>query len=89
MAGVGGVEAARRLRALRPTLPIALQQCAAGLGLLLFDKADFDRLLPRVGRQAMELAAGGDADPAPLDRCGWLRRGQPRQQRSPASRGRP
>ena len=67
MPRLDGVEAARRLRALQPTLPIALhssdpellRQRAAGLGLPLFDKIDFDRLLAWVEQQANASAAGG------------------------------
>src|SRR5688572_15117267 len=53
MPRLDGIEAARRLRALQPTTAIALHSSdaeqlrrrAADLGLPLFDKIDFDRLL--------------------------------------------
>jgi DNA-binding NarL/FixJ family response regulator len=60
MPRLDGIEAALRLRALQPSLQIALhssdpellRQRAAGLELPLFDKVDFDRLLAWVKRQA-------------------------------------
>ena len=71
-----GIEAARRLRTLQPTLPIALhssdpdllRQRAAGLELPLFDKIDFDRLLSWVEQQAKASAAHGHQTVAPLAR---------------------
>jgi CheY-like chemotaxis protein len=75
MPGLDGVEAALRLRALQPSLQIALhssdpellRQRAVGLELPLFDKLDFDRLLAWVERQAEEAtAASGNAAVAPM-----------------------
>ena len=87
MPRLDGVEAARRLRALQPTLRIALHSSdpellrrrAAGLELPLFDKIDFDRLLAWVEQQAKASAAHGPQTVAPLarkldlccDRCGY------------------
>jgi hypothetical protein len=86
MPRLDGIEAARRLRALQPTLPVALhssdpellRQRAAGLELPLFDKIEFDRLLSWVEQQA-KAAAAHHAAVAPLarkvdlccDRCGY------------------
>ena len=70
-----GVEAALRLRALQPSLHIALYssdpellgQRAAGLALPLFDKVDFDRLRAWVERQAQDASANdAGATVAPL-----------------------
>ena len=72
---VDGVEAAIRLRALHPSLRIALHssdpellgQRAAGLGLSLFDKVDFDRLHAWVERHAQDASANdAGATVAPL-----------------------
>ena len=87
MPRLDGVEAASRLRALQPTLPIALhssdpellRQRAAGLELPLFDKIDFDRLLSWVEQQAKASAAHRRQTVARLarkldlccDRCGY------------------
>lgn len=76
MPRLDGIEAARRLRALQPTLPIALQssdpellrQRAVGLQLPLFDKIDFDRLLAWVEEQAKAAAAHDHRTVAPLAR---------------------
>jgi CheY-like chemotaxis protein len=76
MPRLDGIEAARRLRALRPTMPIALQSSdieqlsrrAADLGLPLFDKVDFDALLAWVEKQARVPAAHGHQSIAPLAR---------------------
>ena len=65
MPRLDGIEAARRVRALQPTMAIALhssdveqlRQRAADLGLPLFDKIDFDRLLAWVEQQAKASAA--------------------------------
>jgi CheY-like chemotaxis protein len=62
-----GVEAAVRLSALQPSPRIALhssdrelfRERAAGLGLPLFDKVDFERLREWVERQATETCATG------------------------------
>ena len=86
MPRLDGIEAARRLRALQPTMSIALhssdveqlRQRAADLGLPLFDKIDFDRLLAWVEQQAKASAAHG-YEVAPLapridlccERCGY------------------
>jgi CheY-like chemotaxis protein len=67
MPRLGGVEAAVRLSALQPSPRIALhssdpellRERAAGLGLPLFDKVDFERLREWVGRQATETCAAG------------------------------
>ena len=72
MPGLDGVEAALRLRALQPSVRIALQssdpellrQRAAGLGLPLFDKGSVDWLLAWVERQAEE--GSGHAFTAPV-----------------------
>jgi CheY-like chemotaxis protein len=81
MPRLDGIEAALRLRALEPSLQIALhssdpellRQRAAGLELPLFDKVDFDRLLAWVERHAEEAsAASGSAAVAriaPIDLC--------------------
>jgi CheY-like chemotaxis protein len=82
MPRLDGVAAARRLRALQPSLAIALhssdpellRERAAGLGLPLFDKLDFDRLLTWLERQTEEASAargkGAVARMAPkLDLC--------------------
>jgi CheY-like chemotaxis protein len=85
MPRLDGIEAALRLRALQPSLRIALhssdpellRQRAAGLELPLFDKVDFDRLLAWVERQAEEtfVASGSPALEPKLDlscnRCGY------------------
>jgi CheY-like chemotaxis protein len=76
MPRLDGIEAARSLRALRPSMPIALHSSdpellhtrAAGLGLPLFDKTDLDRLLAWVEQQAERLAQQGPATVAPLTR---------------------
>lgn len=76
MPRVDGIEAARRLRALQPTLPIALhssdpellRQRAAGLELPVFDKIDFDHVLAWVEQQANTPAAGGHGRVAPMAR---------------------
>jgi CheY-like chemotaxis protein len=62
MPGADGVEAAERIRALRPALPIAVQSAdpellrvrADGLDLPLFDKLAFDEVLGWVERCASE-----------------------------------
>jgi CheY-like chemotaxis protein len=62
MPGADGVEAAERIRALRPALPIALQSSdpellrvrADGLELPLFDKLAFDEVVGWVERSASE-----------------------------------
>jgi hypothetical protein len=67
MPRLDGIEAALRLRALQPSLQIALHSSdpellrrrAAGLELPLFDKLDFDRLLAWVERQAETVTCGG------------------------------
>ena len=67
MPRVDGVAAALRLRALQPSLQIALHSSdyelllerAAGLDLPLFDKLDFDRLLTWVESQTKEASAAG------------------------------
>jgi CheY-like chemotaxis protein len=75
MPRLDGVEAALRLRALQPSLKIALHssdpellhQRAAGLDLPLFDKLNSDRLLAWVERQAEKAsAAEGDAPVASM-----------------------
>jgi len=76
MPHVDGVEAAVRLHESQPSLRIALhssdpellRQRAAGLELPLFDKADFDRLVDWVERQAKEACAAenGHAPVAPI-----------------------
>jgi CheY-like chemotaxis protein len=86
MPRLGGIEAARRLRALQPKLPIALQssdpellrQRAAGLELPLFDKTDVDRLLDWVEQQAEASTARDAARARPAgkrdlccDLCGY------------------
>src|SRR5688572_10302853 len=77
MPRLDGIEAALRLRAMQPSLQIALHSSdpellrrrAAGLGLPLFDKVDFDRLLAWVERQAEKSpgASGGAAGEPKLD----------------------
>jgi CheY-like chemotaxis protein len=70
MPRLDGVAAAVKLRALRPSLKIALyssdaellRQRAAGLELPLFDKFDLDRLLEWVERQATDASAVCDDD---------------------------
>jgi CheY-like chemotaxis protein len=70
MPRLDGVEAAIRLRALQPSLRIALHSSdpeqlrkrADGLELLLFDKVDFDRLVEWVEEQARDLRAAGERD---------------------------
>jgi two-component system NarL family response regulator len=62
MPRLDGVEAALKLRALQPSLQIALhssdpellRQRAAGLGMPLLDKVEFERLVDWVERQARE-----------------------------------
>jgi CheY-like chemotaxis protein len=87
MPRLDGIEAARRLRALQPTMSIALhssdveqlRQRAADLGLPLFDKIDLDRLLAWVEQQAKASAAHGYEAVAALapkrdlccERCGY------------------
>jgi len=85
MPRLDGIETALRLRALQPSLQIALhssdpellRQRAAGLELPLFDKVDFDRLLAWVERQAETTfaASGSAADEPNLElsctRCGY------------------
>ena len=87
MPRLDGIEAARCLRALQPTLPIALHssnpellhQRAADLELPLFDKIDSDRLLAWVEQQGEASAGHGDETVAALarkrdlccDRCGY------------------
>ena len=76
MPQLDGIETARRLRVVQPTLPIALhssdpellQLRAAGLGLPLFDKIDVDRLRAWVEEQAKASTPGGDGLAAPLQR---------------------
>jgi CheY-like chemotaxis protein len=79
MPRLDGVEAARRLRALQPSLPVALHSSdpellrrrAIGLGLPLLDKVDFERLIEWVEWQAHDRAravAGGNARVAPMER---------------------
>jgi CheY-like chemotaxis protein len=70
MPDLDGVETAIRLRALQPSLRIALHSSdpeqlrkrAAGLQLPLFDKFDFDRLLEWVEQQARDARAAGEGD---------------------------
>ena len=81
MPSLDGIEAARLLRALQPRMPIALhssdveqlRERAADLGLPLFDKIDFDRLLAWVEQQAAASAAPADTTvalmPARYDLC--------------------
>ena len=72
MPRLDGIEAARQLNALQPTLRIALhssdlellRQRAAGLELPLFDKHNVDRLLAWIEKQAAS-AARGRASAAP------------------------
>jgi CheY-like chemotaxis protein len=87
MPRLDGIEAACRLRSLQPTLAIALHSSdpellrrrAAGLGLPLFDKIDFDRLLAWVEQHAKATVAHGRGAIAPLapkldlccDLCGY------------------
>lgn len=87
MPRLDGIEAARRLRALQPTMAIALhssdveqlRERAADLGLPLFDKIDFDRVLAWVEQQATASAALGYEAVARLapkldlccERCGY------------------
>jgi CheY-like chemotaxis protein len=75
MPGLDGVEAALLLRALQPSLQIALHSSdpellrrrAVGLEVPLFDKLDFDRLLAWVERQVEEASvASGSAVVAPM-----------------------
>ncbi|MDQ3867815.1 MAG: response regulator [Actinomycetota bacterium] len=69
MPRLDGAEAALRLRALRPSMkialhssdPEALRQRASGLGLPLFHKLEFERLVEWVERQAAESAPAPDA----------------------------
>jgi hypothetical protein len=76
MPRLDGIEVARRLRSLQPTLPIALpssdpdllRQRAADLQLPLFDKRDFFPLLSWVEEQAKASAARGHRTVAPLAR---------------------
>jgi len=66
MPRLDGIEAARQLHALHPTLRIALhssdiellRQRAAGLELPLFDKMHVDRLLTWIEKQARSVARG-------------------------------
>ena len=87
MPRLDGIEAARRLQALQPTMAIAvhssdveqLRRRAGDLGLPLFDKIDFDRLLAWVEQQAKASAAPGCEAVAPVapkldlccERCGY------------------
>jgi CheY-like chemotaxis protein len=72
MPNLDGVEAALRMRALRPSLQIALHSSnpdllslrADGLELQLFDKLDFARLLAWVERRARDAAAAARGEPA-------------------------
>jgi CheY-like chemotaxis protein len=75
MPRLDGIAAALRLRGVQPSLRIALhssdpellRQRAAGLGLPLFDKVDFDRILGWVERQAEDaVSANGHVPVAPL-----------------------
>jgi CheY-like chemotaxis protein len=74
MPGFDGVEAALRLCGLEPSPRIALhssdpellRQRAAGLGLPLFDKIDFEQLLAWVERQATERLAREDEVRGPV-----------------------
>lgn len=76
MPRLDGIEAARRLRALQPTLPIALHSSdpellrrrAASLELPLFDKIDVHRLLAWVEQQAKAAAGHDHRTVAPLAR---------------------
>jgi DNA-binding NarL/FixJ family response regulator len=69
MPRVDGVDAARQLRALRPSLRVAvhstdpelLRACAEGLDVDLFDKADYEGLIEWVELQASALAATAKA----------------------------
>lgn len=77
MPRLDGIGAARQLRALRPTLPIAihssdhelLRQRAAGLDLALFEKTDFEHLLAWVEQQAASPVASDHVPTAALDVC--------------------
>jgi CheY-like chemotaxis protein len=79
MPRLDGIEAAARLHALQPSLRIALQSCdpellqvrAGGLGLPLFDKLEFDRVMEWVERQA--LGGWGDEGAARLAAFGLTR----------------
>jgi CheY-like chemotaxis protein len=70
MPDLDGVETAIRLRALQPSLRIALHSSdpeqlrkrAAGLQLPLFDKFDFNKLLEWVEQQARDPRAAGEGD---------------------------
>ena len=71
MPRLDGVDAALRLRALQPAMQIALHSSdpgvlrdrASGLGLPLFDKAEFERLVGWVERQAADSARDGPVTP--------------------------
>ena len=71
MPRLDGVHAAIRLRAMQPSLKIALNSSspellrrrAEGLGLPLFDKIDFDRLREWVAQQSRRARAVGEVHP--------------------------
>ena len=79
MPRLDGIDAALRLRALQPAMQIALHSSdpdvlrdrASGLGLPLFDKVDFERLLDWIG-QAANIALNSPVTP----RLRWSPRGQ-------------